>query len=255
MRYLMFTFHKAGSMVQHRYLGWLAEITGLPHHSLNYREDEPARRRHGLNSRPTEADQTWWQDTARHLHGIVGPIRRPAALPDDVSDRVVIAVRDPRDALTSLFYSRAISHGGVADDLRRAWLDMGIDRFVMEHLPDLKDRLVKYRAMLEVHPGWPLLRYEDMVLRFDQWFDKLLKGFGLEPDPVAVAAFVAKEMEQYRMLVVDRQLRERPDLHIRSVAPGDHRKKLRHETVAAIEAALADELAFFGYASSGDVAR
>jgi hypothetical protein len=250
LQYLMFTFHKAGSMGHHRYLRWLAEITGLSHHSVNYAEDDPDRRRFRLNFTPVQDDAAWWQDTGRNLDGIIGPIRRAVALPDDAGARVVIAVRDPRDALTSRFFSFAISHTGVDDELRQAWLDMGIDRFVLEHLPELKGRLATYRSMLATRPDTPVLRYEDMVLRFDHWLDRLLQGFGLSPDPGAVGSFARTQMEDYRKLIAERQVREREDKHIRSVAPGDHRRKLRPETIAAIDEALRDEMAFFGYEAS-----
>lgn len=250
VQYLIFTFHKAGSMALHRYLGWLAGATGLAHHSPNNRNEEPEKGIHLIAPEPKQNDPDWWQATGRHLDGLIGPIRRPVVLPKGLDARGAIAVRDPRDALTSMFFSFAMSHGGIEDAQRKAWLDMGIDKFVMQRLPDLKGRLVAYRAMLDTRHDWPLLRYEDMVLRFDAWLTQLLDGLALQPDAAAVADFTAATKSEYESVILQRQQKERADLHVRTVAPGDHLKKLRPETIAAIDAALADELAFFGYARS-----
>lgn len=246
MQYLVFTFHKAGSMAIHRYLGWLAGVTGLAHHSPNNKEDAD-KRLFLIKPEPRQNDPDWWQATGHRLDGLIGPIRRPIALPDDLEARGVVAVRDPRDALTSMFFSFAISHGGVADAQRKAWIDMGIDRFVLQRLPDLKERLVAYSQLLTRRRDWPLLRYEDMVLRFDVWLEQMLGGLALAPDPRAVAAFAREKTEEYAAIIAARQQREREDLHVRTVAPGDHRKKLRPETISTINEMLAPELAFFGY--------
>lgn len=250
MQYLTFTFHKAGSMALHRYLGWLADVTGLPHHSPNNRKEEPAKGIFLIAPEPRQNDPDWWYTTGRRLDGLVGPIRRPVVLPPGLDARGAIVVRDPRDTLTSMYYSFTFSHGGIDEMKRRQRIAMGIDRFVLQRLPDLKERLVAYRAMLGAQPGWPLLRYEDMVLRFDVWLAQLLDGFGLKPDPAAVATFAAATAAEYKSLISQRLQKERPGHHIRTVAPGDHLKKLAPETIATIDTLLAEELAFFGYAPS-----
>lgn len=239
-------------MGQHRFLGRLAEIARLPHHSPNYRVDDPVLQRYRLNNEADRNSEPWWRDEGRHRKGILGPIRWPFATPLPSEARIVVTVRDPRDALTSMFYSFAISHRGIAHDARARWREIGIDSFVMERLPDLAGRMAEYRRILQEHPDSSVLHYEDMVLRFDHWVDRLLKGFDLQLDPGAIAAFVGEQMDAYRKLIAERQVRERPGHHMRMVAPGGYRNKLRPETVAAIESTLAEELAFFGYpASSG----
>ncbi len=250
MQYLTFTFHKAGSMALHAYLGWLADAVDLPHHSPN-NTDDPGKRSFRIYPEPTQNDPDWWQTTGRHLDGLIGPIRRPIVLPDDLDARGIIAVRDPRDALTSMFYSFTFSHKGIADAERKRWEAMGVDKFALQRLGDMKERLIGYRAMLDARPHWSLVRYEDMVLRFDVWLSQVLDGFGLTPDPAAVAAFAQAKIEEYRTTIAARQKRERIELHVRNVAPGDHLRKLQPETIAAINTALADELAFFGYPPSG----
>ncbi len=249
MQYLTFTFHKAGSMALHAYLGWIANAAGLPHHSQNY-EDAPQKRQFGIKPAPLQNDPNWWQATGRHREGLIGPLRRPVVLPPGLDARGVIVVRDPRDALTSMYYSFTFSHGGLPEAKRQQRIAMGIDRFVRQRLPDLKERLTGYRAMLGAQPGWRLLHYEDMVLRFDRWLPDLLEGFGLALDPATVAGFAAATAADYAALIAQRQKQERTDLHMRTIAPGDHRRKLASETIAAIDRALADELAFFGYPRS-----
>lgn len=250
MQYLTFTFHKAGSMALHAYLRWLAEAVDLPHHSPN-NTDDPAKRSFRIFPEPAQNDPDWWQTTGQHLDGLIGPIRRPIVLPNDLDARGVIAVRDPRDALTSMFYSFTYSHSGIPDDERQRRAALGVDRFALQRLGDMKERLVSYHAMLETRPNWSLVRYEDMVLRFDVWLAQFLNGLGLVPDPAVVAAFAQAKVDEYRSTIEERQKRERIDLHVRNVAPGDHLRKLKPETIAEINAALAGELAFFGYSPSG----
>lgn len=250
MQYLVFTFHKAGSMALHAYLGWIAGAAGLPHHSPN-NENAPQRQQFCIKPAPSQDDPNWWMTTGRHLDGIIGPLRRPIVLPSRLKTRGAILVRDPRDALTSMYYSFTFSHGGVSDANRQRRIEMGIDRFALQRLPDLKKRLVRYRAMLGAQPNWPLLRYEDMVLRFDRWLPELIDGFALKLDRSAVATFAAAKAAEYKSVIAQRRKAERTDLHMRYVAPGDHLTKLAPETIARIDAALAQELTFFGYARAG----
>lgn len=247
MQYLAFTFHKAGSMALHDHLGWLAAATGLPHHSANYANAE-APGRHAFTDIAKVNDPDWWRDAGAGRDGILGPLRRPVLLPEALSAPGVICVRDPRDALTSMFFSFTFSHVGIPDDQRARRSRMGIDKFALRRAPDLKARLVAYRAMLAQHPGWRVLRYEDMVLRFDTWMNELVGAFGLAPDSAALDAYVSANLAQNARIIADRQVQERVESHIRSVTPGDHLRKLAPETITAIDTLMADELQFFGYA-------
>lgn len=243
---LVFTFHKAGSMAIHGHLVWLSHATGLDYHSPNNRSARHAQL-HAIEDIQANDDPDYW---ARHLaprDGLIGPLRRPIALPSEIDGRGVLCLRDPRDALTSMFYSFTYSHAGVSEELREARAQAGIDRFVLERADDMKDRLRSYRALVERRPGWAVLRYEDMVLAFPAWLDQLVAGLGLAPDPSRLRGYAARIAAETAALIAARREREEPLSHIRSIRPGDHASKLMPETVAALTHLFADDLGAFGY--------
>lgn len=85
-----------------------------------------------------------------------------------------------------------------------------------------------------------VLRYEDfvydklrLVTEVDGWF-----GLGLSE---ATRGEIAAAHSQFPG-------EERPDQHMRQAHPGDFRRKLKRETIAALNGVLIDYLRTFGYA-------
>jgi hypothetical protein len=104
MRVFVYTVHKAGSMFLHRLLKDMARYFVLPHHSMN---DE--------RTRALIKETSWCEYFEAHRGaGIFGPIRvnegDPCDPPTAADSTLIVHVRDPRDVLTSLFYSHAYSH-------------------------------------------------------------------------------------------------------------------------------------------------
>jgi hypothetical protein len=171
----------------------------------------------------------------------------PWPLPDFAADRTVLLVRDPRDALTSLYFSVAYSHvpPGTADSPRllRAFearrdrvRGMSIDDFVLQEAPA---RARQIRRTLANIPRRRLYRYEEIIFDKQAWVEDMVAYLGLSPPPPLVAAVVARND------VVPAE--EAPLAHIRRVTPGDHREKLRPETIAALDARFARLMKTMGY--------
>lgn len=162
----------------------------------------------------------------------------------------VLLVRDPRDALTSMYFSMAFSHptpGG--DTARRKFLQrrdeiraMGLDAFVLAELPHfeaLMDRMLFYVGRM----NFRLYRYEDIIYRKREWLADMLAHFGLSVGDEVLASTV----ERHDL----RPDSENRDLHVRQVHPGDGRRKLKPETLATLDAVLAERWRALGYPYTG----
>lgn len=230
---------KSGSTLLNRLMRPLSEAAG-------FHFNAPANdfRRKGLELR--DAKVTF--DPVGQAYG--GFRHLPWPLPDFAANRTVLLVRDPRDALTSLYFSVAYSHGppGSTDttlllrkfEARRAKARaMTIDAFVL-------DEVGAFAALAEKTidhiPAHRLYRYEDVVFDKLPWTLDMLDYFGLSVPERRVAAIVGRNDV--------RPSEEDPQAHVRRVTPGDHREKLKPQTIAALDHRLAPLLRRFGYVGS-----
>jgi len=169
-------------------------------------------------------------------------------LPDLDRYRKVLVVRDPRDILVSQFFSIATSHQTPGAAKRAEFLqrraharEVGIDAYVLERAPVVQATLRRYADELMPVPGTLVTTYEELVTDLGAWLRRALAFLDVPADEALVAELVAE----------GRPAPEREDVHAkrRQVTPGDHRRKLRAETIAALDEQLADELVVFGYAA------
>jgi hypothetical protein len=179
-----------------------------------------------------------------------GPYRAPLAIrwPEDAAGdfKMFLVVRDPRDILTSLFYSVAYSHSAPKAQKTRTQLDqsrararqVGIDEFVREAAGEYRARFALYWQLVETHQAY-VTRYEDLVTEPDRWLDRLLDF--LEAD-------VPVRVRRHLIRPADFAVKgENPNAHIRQVQPGDHARKLRSETIDWLNDQFRDVLTAFGY--------
>lgn len=254
MRAFFFTMHRSGSMVLHRTLLHAARTLEAPliapnagGHMIPLRE--LARRK----------DEIVFPERF-----ICGALRGFIPFPGLASAKVLLHVRDPRDVLTSMFYSYCYSHQGKqAGDTghRREVAERGIDWFVL-HMseadrPDLvgdygtgnsltdlfgnvRKRYLDYLERLAPLPQTTILKYEDMILRPDDWIAKVNEALGLTDvsplrdliggdDPAAAPA-------------------EDKWSHRRQALPGDHRRKLSDGAIQRLNDLYAPVLQGLGYA-------
>lgn len=163
----------------------------------------------------------------------------------------VLMVRDPRDALVSLYFSDRSSHpmpraGSIGDDLtwrmrrRRARARFtSIDEYVLEHAQYTAHALLAYIPLLHSSTA-RVIRYEDFVLDKPSLVLALAQHFRWEA-PSSLVAEIAQTVDV-------RPSAEDPTAFVRQVLPGDHRTKLRPATIERLDWVLTDVMRPFGYA-------
>ncbi len=91
-----------------------------------------------------------------------------------------------------------------------------------------------------------MVSYEEMVLAFPSWLEKVVSAFDL-PEPEETRAVVAARHANS----VAAEEEEDVWSHKRKVTPGDHREKLQSETIRELDRIFAPVLERLGY--SGEV--
>jgi hypothetical protein len=171
-------------------------------------------------------------------------------MPLIASAPTVLLVRDPRDAVVSLYYSARDSHvvpdaeGAVRERLlarRENARRTPIDQWAIENHGAVVEAMTGFVAQgFHVRPNVAIYRYEDIIFEKRAWIDDMLAWYGWEV-PDAVVAEVVRTFD-----VIPRKAD--PGKHIRQVHPGNHRAELKPATVERLNAGFEHLLRIFGYA-------
>ncbi len=171
-------------------------------------------------------------------------------IPNIEAYRIILMVRDPRDVLTSMYYSSAYSHAvpAATSDKRADFLQrreyirqISIDQFVLENAE--RERVIYQRytdLLVYQYPYLHLTRYEEMLSDFDIWFNRLLAYCQLEISPTLHQALYA-EAEKIR------PVKEDIFAHVRAGKSGDHIGKLQPDTIARLNEIFAQVLKDYNY--------
>lgn len=175
----------------------------------------------------------------------------PGALsvPDFASGRAVLLVRDPRDMLTSLYYSIAVSHAppgsAVGKDMQKEFdrrreetVRSSIDSFVIENMATTLGQFGQIKRKLQ-GISHKVYRYEDVIFSKQTWVADMLEYLKIDV-PAEVVARVVAENDV-------RPAEENAGQHIRRVAPGDHQAKLLPETIERLNEGFATVFREFNY--------
>ena len=234
---LFYSYYRCGSMFLSRALRELAVANGLQH--LDYCS-------YFVKVHPEQGSRLFDEATlARAFHPSgchYGTLRRAYPIPSHELYRSVLLLRDPRDCLVSHYYSVRDSHtlnnrGNL--EARREALRTDIDQWVLGKASEYAQDFEQFHARLVGKPGVLFLRYEEMVTAFPEFLRKVVAHTGLDQDEEAVARILEEadfEVSEENLLA-----------HKRSVKPGNHLKKLKPETVASLNEALAEVLELFDY--------
>lgn len=164
--------------------------------------------------------------------------------------KVVLVVRDPRDILVSDYYSIAYSHAIPDGEKKEVYLSRRekalatkLDEYVLQSAPKLQSVFERYAIHLfPVCSGVHVARYEDMVENFPEWLDSLVSACGME---------ISKSFRQD--LLANHEARrpkgENIQKHLRKGMPGEHREKLRSETIEQLNQTFKESLTRFNYLS------
>jgi hypothetical protein len=230
---IVFTTHKAASMFLYKLAKYICLHGGIRFYSVNDGTLPPEIKDPKVFLNPDSC---------------FCPVRYYAEVPDIENYNIILHLRDPRDVLTSLFYSHAYSHpravGGFnpSEDKRKEWVQNGIDSFVIEHSSEYLNRYKEYCSNLLYKKNVLFLKYEQMVTSFDKWFEKFIGVF-----PLAQKNVVYKEILKNSSSFF--QIKEENKYnHIRQVNPGDHKRKLKVATIEFLSLKFKGILENIGYA-------
>lgn len=221
---LFFSMHRSGSTLMHRLLRERARDRNLtPINLERYCLLTGARledcRETGETGESVFCERGYYYGVLRGWHPV----------PDLDAYRVVLLLRDPRDMLTSHFFSLAFGHRMMTVEhlqKRQRARRLGLDRFVVSEAARWKEKYAAYFDHLLGQPNVHLVRYEDLIENFPTEMGRIMNHVGW-PDPA----------ERWNRLVEEGLFEvdgEDPGMHKRQVSSGDHRDKLAPETRRAL---------------------
>jgi len=256
---LVYTVHKAASMFLHKLVTELAKQLEFDVYSIN------DKKYHDI------IKKTSWKSFIETTTGpsCFGPIRagEDVALPvflDDISNySVVLHLRDPRDVLTSAYYSHTYSHG-ITDrfkptsEQRKKWEEQGVDDFVINRIPRVKKEYEDLCAGLVGKENVTLVKYEEMVTDYGRWLKEVMSAFsGFEPRHKSVIDTLMREknhekiyLKLYKKYKDDfKPAKKEEDVysHKRQVTPGDYKRKLKDSTIDTLNSEFSSVLMSLGY--------
>ena len=137
---------------------------------------------------------------------------------------VILVTRDPRDIMTSMYFSYKHSHVimNEADRSRKSKMEtIAIDEFVIQsvHLEAMVDKLERYQEYLK-KPQVCHITYEEMVTSPEDAESRMATFLRLPADHKKIFS-----KEDFHV--------EREDImsHKRQITPGDHARKLAPATI------------------------
>lgn len=179
----------------------------------------------------------------------------PKNLNADLSTpKKILLVRDPRDMLTSLYFSLRDSHSIPKNastmktnmvNQRKLVSQQNINDFAIERAPHYLKFFKDYRKRLLSLPHTRIYRYEDIIFDKESWLLAMLDFFGvLDSYPEKTVLQEAKKVAAKHDL---RPREENPNKHVRQVTPGNYKKHLSSDTIKSLNTSLAPFLDYFHY--------
>lgn len=247
-----FSMAKAGSTLLYNMLSQLAPSAGLTYFSI---EDYLFSHNISPVNRPGDIG-----GVIRSQGYCFGGFRQYPAfrVPGLNKAKATFLVRDPRDMITSLYFSLLGSHripqvetpakgagepAGAAErmlEARARLQTMDINTFARRSVNTYLKIFEGYVAQgFAWRPNVAIYRYEDVIFAKDEWVSDLCQWYGWDVD--------AARRRQIAAMFDERPSEERPMEHIRQVTPGNHQAHLTKATTTQIEDALGEYMRLFGY--------
>lgn len=235
---LFFTTQKCASRYVARVIGRLTQAEGMP--SVDYdayvtMSQVPKE----LNPYSHEGALDYAFRPTGYSYGPIGSFRE---IPQAEKYRVVLQLRDPRDVLTSLYFSTAYSHALINPKMlkrRKEALQSSIDEYVLRNASLYVDIYSTYCERMLSAPHVLFLKYETMVEDFHTWLSRLSEHLGFSSHQE-----ILKQLEEQANFEVNHE--DKFD-HRRQVTPGDHRRKLRANTIDELNRLFASILEALDY--------
>lgn len=237
-----YTLHKCASSLFAQYI--FKNVEGLNH--VNYARhiydgtltDDVRFEKHGSVYGPIRLSEDPGGDLFKKL---VDPISSPAFVEDKIA---IFMVRDPRDILVSAYYSFGFTHGFSKvskirerqELLRRRIQRLSLDEYVLESAAATERDFSLIDELSSACERCTTLKYEDMIANWDHFTAELTRYIPLE-QPALDETFRRSRPRE----------KEDQTSHRRSGAPGGYKDKLKTETIASLNDALAATLERFQY--------
>jgi hypothetical protein len=237
-----FALHKSGSVLLDNIMLDLCGTVGLPAISIDGICFRGGLRLHDLRPEPAISLLSrpgYCFYGFRGLHGFMYSM-------DLGHNKKIILVRDPRDILTSYFFSMRYSHSVPPVGKTRTTVlaqrevtnSQTIDEYVLsQNVTFIHTNYHRYIAL--EGPMTKVFRYEDVIFTKRDWVKTINDWFALGASDEAVAAIAARHD-----ILPDR---EDPHSHIRQVTPGNYKKHLAPGTIERIEDQYRVVMAHYGY--------
>lgn len=187
--------------------------------------------------------------TNGYFYGPFRSFNRGIANMDDY--KILLILRDPRDVIVSAYYS-IYSHIMPALEgkekrqnrmnRRKRMRELSVDEYVINKLDSdshFLDRYIEYHKELIGKPNVLFLKYEDMVTNFEPWLERLLAFLNLDVSPGLIAEI--KAGADFKVSSEDIYK------HKRQVTPGDHKRKLKPETIDILNEKAKEVLKLYDY--------
>jgi hypothetical protein len=234
---IWFTAHKCASVYATEILHKLAQDQLMTH--VNYEGDLWAA---GQSFMKFFIENNF--DVFTITNHIYGPFRQYYSIPELEEYKVILMLRDPRDLLTSLYFSTAYSHSipesqkTKMESARENAIMKSIDDYVIEQSPWVRETYNLYAKYFWGKKNVLFLKYEDMVTDFPTWLNEIFKHLQMTPSEQLV-----KELIDGAIFEVTEDIYS----HKRQVKAGDHRRKLQVNTIKQLNLQLQDVLKIYGW--------
>ena len=148
-------------------------------------------------------------------------------------------IRDPRDILISMYYSFGFTHG-LSDNpgvrsyqiKRRDFIQkLSLDEYVIHEAYRLRKKFEIMIKLIDSCPNTLVLKYEDMIHRYDHFYKSLSKVISLDDE------MYEKIYDKTRP-----KHKEDKDSHKRSGKTGAYVDKLKEETITELNSIFCDPL-------------
>ena len=162
--------------------------------------------------------------------------------------KCILVVRDPRDALVSLYYSSKYSHGMPKSGTIKESMQKFRSELQKEEISEYFSRDNIINDFAETHEKYyfnlprsstRIYRYEDVIFFKREWVTDMLTFLGLELPSEKVAKIADRHD-----LIPDK---EQPDKFVRQVVPGNYKKHLSRPIIEKLNRRFSYILSWYGY--------
>ncbi len=171
----------------------------------------------------------------------LGPFRFYLDIPNLDQYKVLLILRDPRDVLTSDYFSTSYSHPIVSERNRlerEAASKMDIDEYVIGKLSIYKARYQMYIDKLIGKENVLFMKYEDMIDDFPAWIKRIVDFLDMNNNNQVVEKIINDS---------NFEVNEDPRSFKRNIKAGDHKRKLKKETIDHLNRELKSTLVTLGF--------